>query len=129
RIPAILTVFLILALCWEIGESIRKGAIHAGRNVAYGAFCGVYISLFGGLGAVREVYAHTLAGMSPRFELGALLLFLMLVCVWATDSFAYFVGRAWGKRKLAPTISPNKTVEGSVGGLVAALIVGAAFGQ
>ncbi|MBR6790352.1 MAG: phosphatidate cytidylyltransferase [Oscillospiraceae bacterium] len=44
----------------------------------------------------------------------------MLVCVasWIADSAAYFVGRAFGRHKLAPQISPNKTIEGAVGGVV-----------
>src|SRR3546814_355055 len=48
-------------------------------------------------------------------------LLVALASVWAADTGAYFAGRRYGKRKLAPRISPNKTVEGVVGGLVAAL--------
>ena len=46
---------------------------------------------------------------------------LVLVLVWIADSAAYFVGRAWGRRKLAQSISPGKTWEGAAGGLVGAL--------
>ena len=45
---------------------------------------------------------------------------LVLVLVWIADSAAYFVGRAWGRRKLAPSISPGKSWEGAVGGVVGA---------
>ena len=48
--------------------------------------------------------------------------------VWAADSFAYFFGRWFGKRKLAPTISPNKTIEGLLGGLLGAVLVTTVFG-
>lgn len=48
-----------------------------------------------------------------------------LVIVWATDIGAYFVGRAIGGPKLAPKLSPNKTWAGLIGGMIAALIVGA----
>ncbi|WP_203623766.1 MULTISPECIES: phosphatidate cytidylyltransferase [unclassified Lacticaseibacillus] len=54
------------------------------------------------------------------------LLFAMLI-VWLTDSGAYFCGRAFGKHKLWPAISPNKTWEGSIGGNVTALIFAAIY--
>ena len=56
----------------------------------------------------------------------ALLLWVFLV-TWATDIGAYFVGRALGRRKLAPSISPGKTVEGLLGGAATAAILGAAW--
>jgi phosphatidate cytidylyltransferase len=46
---------------------------------------------------------------------------LVLALVWIADSAAYFVGRAWGRRKLAPAISPGKTWEGAAGGLIGVL--------
>jgi phosphatidate cytidylyltransferase len=53
--------------------------------------------------------------------LGPLEVLLVLVLVWIADTAAYFVGRAWGRRKLAPAISPAKTWEGAAGGLIGAL--------
>ncbi len=52
------------------------------------------------------------------------ILFLLIV-IWASDTSAFFVGRTLGRHKLCPAISPNKTVEGGVGGLLGA--AGAAF--
>jgi phosphatidate cytidylyltransferase len=53
-----------------------------------------------------------------------LLLLLPLLLTWASDIGAYFVGRAFGKRKLMPSVSPGKTVAGAVGGLLATMLVG-----
>lgn len=50
-------------------------------------------------------------------------LLLVLAMIWAADSGAYFAGRRLGRRKLSPQISPNKTVEGLLGGLAAALLL------
>ena len=46
---------------------------------------------------------------------------LALFIVWATDSGAYLVGSQFGKRKLMPAVSPNKTIEGSLGGILSAV--------
>lgn len=56
-----------------------------------------------------------------------LLVLLVLFLVWAADIFAYYVGKYAGRRKLAPVISPNKTWEGSLGGLGAAVLVAVGF--
>ncbi|MHA5176981.1 phosphatidate cytidylyltransferase [Oenococcus oeni] len=50
-----------------------------------------------------------------------------LIIVWLTDSFAYIVGRKFGKHKLIPRISPNKTWEGSIGGTLIATIAAVSF--
>jgi len=47
---------------------------------------------------------------------------LVLLLVWIADTAAYFVGRAWGRHKLAPGISPGKTWEGAIGGTAGALL-------
>ncbi|HLR74108.1 MAG TPA: phosphatidate cytidylyltransferase [Virgibacillus sp.] len=54
------------------------------------------------------------------------ILFILFI-IWATDTGAYFLGSALGKRKLWPKISPNKTIEGALGGIVLASIVGVIF--
>jgi phosphatidate cytidylyltransferase len=63
----------------------------------------------------------------PNDERGLSLLVWALIVTWSTDIGAYFAGRRFGRRKLAPTISPNKTVEGLMGGIVAAAMFGAAW--
>jgi len=60
---------------------------------------------------------------APR---GRTWVFWVLAVIMAGDSFAYFIGRRWGARKLAPAISPAKTVAGAVGYSLGAMIVGVA---
>ena len=60
-------------------------------------------------------------------EAGLLYIIYSLFIIWATDSGAYFIGRAMGKNKLWPEISPNKTVEGFIGGIFCAVIVAVLF--
>ena len=55
------------------------------------------------------------------------LLLWVFIVTWATDIGAYFVGRALGKKKLAPAISPNKTVAGLYGGVAVATLLGTAW--
>ncbi|QGQ46826.1 phosphatidate cytidylyltransferase [Metabacillus sediminilitoris] len=55
-------------------------------------------------------------------NIGLELVFYALILIWVTDSGAYFVGRAMGKNKLWPEISPNKTIEGAVGGVIFAVL-------
>ncbi len=58
---------------------------------------------------------------------GIVLLSYVFILVWAADSGAYFAGRAFGKHKLAPKVSPGKTWEGVLGGLVAAGVLAFLF--
>ncbi len=61
--------------------------------------------------------------MAELFKHATIYLLSVLVLVWVADSGAYFVGRAIGKRKLAPTISPGKSWEGAIGGAVSVLVL------
>ncbi|EFA28648.1 phosphatidate cytidylyltransferase [Haemophilus influenzae HK1212] len=58
---------------------------------------------------------------------GLFLLLYVFILVWAADSGAYFSGRAFGKRKLAPKVSPGKSWEGVIGGLITALVLAFIF--
>lgn len=62
-------------------------------------------------------------------EFGEYLYLLCFLCAWVSDSAAYFTGRAFGKHKLCPEISPKKTVEGAIGGFVfcVAFVIGYAL--
>lgn len=60
-------------------------------------------------------------------DAGLIFIVYALVVVWTTDSGAYFVGRKLGRRKLWPEISPNKTVEGFLGGIICAVVFAIIF--
>ncbi|MGI9311421.1 MAG: phosphatidate cytidylyltransferase [bacterium] len=62
-----------------------------------------------------------------RIEHGAVATVAMLAIIWSADAFAYFVGKIFGARQLAPKISPGKTVEGLIGGIVGAGVVALAL--
>jgi len=55
-------------------------------------------------------------------EQGEYLVFFLFLVTWACDTGAYYFGKGFGRRKLAPRVSPNKTIEGAVGGLVASIL-------
>lgn len=59
---------------------------------------------------------------------GKYIYFLIFLCAWMTDIFAYFSGRFLGKHKLIPTVSPKKTVEGAIGGIVFCVIATVLYG-
>jgi len=80
-------------------------------------FIAVFIGLlFGYMVGLREV-ADAIQGR----ELGADLVFLLVLVVWGSDTAAYYTGRLLGRRPLAPSVSPKKTVEGAFGGIAGAL--------
>jgi phosphatidate cytidylyltransferase len=73
------------------------------------------------------VYAATLVSCFVAilllFARGPVYLLSVMAVVWAADIFAYFSGKAFGKHKLAPSISPGKSWEGAVGGMLAVLLL------
>lgn len=61
-------------------------------------------------------------------DIGWAMAMVVMLCTWASDTSAYFVGRAIGGPKLAPKDSPNKTWSGAIGAVIGAALSGAAFG-
>ncbi len=58
---------------------------------------------------------------------GAYTVWLIFLCSWASDTCAYVAGVAFGKHKMAPVLSPKKSVEGAVGGVIGAALLGAIY--
>jgi phosphatidate cytidylyltransferase len=71
--------------------------------------------------------ALALLWIRERDAHGLMLLLWVFIVTWSTDIGAYFVGRKFGRTKLAPTISPGKTVAGLYGGMAAAAVFGGAW--
>jgi phosphatidate cytidylyltransferase len=103
---------MLLLLCYTVASKNRY-------TIADASF--MFLSIFYvGLGFFYFIYIR-------EADRGLTYILYSLFIIWATDSGAYFIGRAIGKRKLWPEISPNKTVEGFLGGIFCALIVAILF--
>jgi phosphatidate cytidylyltransferase len=84
-------------------------------------------ALCGSLVALRVEPRPWLDGGPPEAHAAFWLTTAVLFCVWGADTFAYFTGRAFGRRPLFARVSPKKTWEGAVGGAVGALLLAAGF--
>jgi len=111
---------LLIGLLWWIGAAVwlraypavfRNGRIEPGLAVTAGWL--VFIPAYLGI-----MLLHSHPGNS-----GPLHVLLLLALVWAADTGAYFAGHRFGRRKLAPKISPGKTWEGFFGGFAAAGLI------
>ena len=125
----VLACGLVVASLAETGSASHTPEIHTGRNMAYGLLCAAYVSLFGGIALLRICAWHGSVGHWPSLDPGACLVLLTASCTIAADSGAFFVGRTLGRHKLAEGISPKKTTEGLVGGMVASLVIGSGIGS
>lgn len=66
--------------------------------------------------------------LTRQLEDGIYLVWMIFISSWISDTFAYLTGVMIGRHKLAPVLSPKKSIEGSVGGIVGAALFGALFG-
>ena len=106
HVPSLFGVITV-ALAVSLMTSGRHGA-----PLVHGAAAGILAPVYIGLPLGALVGIHQLAGREGVLTL--------IATVAASDTFQYYTGRTFGKRPLAPTISPKKTVEGAIGGFVLA---------
>lgn len=104
-------IFGILALGLLAYCALRPPVDHMMADAATSIFCLFYVGL-----TLTTVLALREQANGP-----SLVAFLLCV-VWAGDVAALYVGRAWGRHKMAPTVSPNKTWEGALGSLAGSLL-------
>lgn len=105
----------VLFLCLlKLHEQVRA------TSIGFAGFITTAISL----SLATACYMRELHGN----EVALLLVLVALSGAWISDTGAYFVGRSMGKTKLAPKISPNKTLEGAVGGVIICIVVTLLFG-
>lgn len=116
--PTLLPVLIGLYLLYIVIESVmRNAALPPERAALKVMLPAVAIGGFTSVAALRDCGDD-----------GLLYVFLVFVIPWLSDTGAYFTGRFFGKHKLCPVISPKKTVEGLIGGIVTSVAASALTG-
>lgn len=128
------TILLTASLLGLMVAQLRKAQIHESLASISGTFFGVFyvgwllshaIVLRNFFEVAADKYgAESLLVLGFNPDSGIFFMVFVLACVVGCDAGAYFAGRAYGRRKLAPRISPGKTVEGALGGLIAGSLFG-----
>jgi phosphatidate cytidylyltransferase len=112
-----LTMLLLLSISWQL---FRSQDDIPTTNWALTAAGGLYVGWL-------SANAIRLRGLAPN-EVGLAWMVLALLITWGGDSAAYFVGRAVGRHKFWPRLSPRKTWEGVFAGIIGCLLIGALVG-
>ncbi len=109
-------VFLIYIACCMVRHSQTLDFKKLSALLVFGA---IVVSCFYSVVWLKSILPEDLYGHHALY-----IIFLILGFAWGGDSAAYFTGRMFGKHKLAPVVSPNKTVEGAIGGVMGSVLLG-----
>jgi len=112
-----LAVFGIVGIALLAFCTFFKPVEEAIANASASIFCLLYTGL---------TLIAVLALREPPYGSSSVIVFLLCV-VWAGDTCAYYVGRAWGRHKLAPKLSPGKSWEGAIASVAGSMLVAAAL--
>jgi phosphatidate cytidylyltransferase len=125
--PLLLVIVPALVIAALAAEMLRGGPFEKMILSVGSTVLGVlYVAMLGGfLIAVRTgaTFANPAPGYTTSYSISTHLLSFFFLVLMGSDTGAYFSGRAFGKHKLAPKISPGKTWEGAVGGMLASLLM------
>jgi phosphatidate cytidylyltransferase len=125
QVIPVFTTLILTTLAFELRRQQPKPLLNAGVTILG---VGYVVWLLLHFVWMRDEATRVITVGPWESELGAWLVMLVFLTTWAVDSGAYFIGRFLGKTKLAPRLSPGKTIEGSVGGFVSAVVIGAVVG-
>ena len=113
---------VILAIAFCVIMYMLTVSVFSGKNFS------VESAALSGSTTVYIAFGLTSLVLLRDMPFGKYIYFLPFIISWVTDTFAYFSGRLFGKHKLIPEVSPKKTVEGSIGGTLFAVIFTLAYG-
>ena len=115
----VLPASFLVVLFYNICLIANHGTLDFGRLAWFVYFGGVIVFCFYSLVHLKRVLPP------EKFGCDAIYFILLVLCfAWGGDTSAYFAGRAFGRHKLAPIVSPHKTVEGAIGGVVGSMAAG-----
>jgi phosphatidate cytidylyltransferase len=134
-LPVALMFLFVAGLVVEVLRSDRAPIRNMGATVLGALYVGWLFSILVLLRFPKReisVFPPT-GGWSTEWldlkEFGAWLILYLLLTIWACDTGAYFTGRFFGRHKLAPSLSPGKTIEGLLGGLAGATMISVLTGS